>query len=414
MVLLPIGTESSIHRRIPAIFTRPTFLAQFFDTIEINTSFYQPLQPHSPRTGSAASRTIPAFCSPRNSGRNSRTNPDATAEDEKLVRAGFDPLLDAGKLGAVLLQFPFSFHHTSETLARLKICFETFRDYPLVVEVRHSSWAQPEFYDLLHERGVGFCNIDQPVIGKSMKPTERTTSPVGYFRLHGRRYDTWFTDDPEVPSLERYNYLYSEEELEPWAKRIEHVAKHAENTFVITQQSLHGKAAVNALQLIHLLAKRKVKVPEPLRQHYPQLESIASEPRKSRYFSPPPPIQVRRNASGHTSADIKSHPESNRFECFRNLLLEEIFEGFTRIIRTSRRRRSRWSSGISNRRSILFHRHAKLEKRAIVLRHLVRDSFRNRLRAFKLRRRIEMHALLAGMHRRLAARAFAILIESRS
>jgi len=118
------------------------------------------------------------------------------------------------------------------------------------------------------------------VIGKSLKPTERTTSPVGYFRLHGRRYDTWFTDDPEVPSFERYNYLYSEEELEPWVKRVEHVAKHAENTFVIGNNHYIGKAAVNALQLIHLLRKEKVKVPEPLRQHYPQLDSIASEPPK--------------------------------------------------------------------------------------------------------------------------------------
>jgi uncharacterized protein YecE (DUF72 family) len=122
-----------------------------------------------------------------------------------------------------------------------------------------------------------------------MKPTERATSPVAYFRLHGRRYDTWFADDLTVPSYERYNYLYTEEELDPWAKRIEHIAKAAKSTFVITNNHYLGKAVVNALQLIHLLSRRKVKLPEPLRQHYPQLESIASEPAKEPLLFPLPP-----------------------------------------------------------------------------------------------------------------------------
>ena len=125
---------------------------------------------------------------------------------------------------------------------------------------------------------AGFCNIDQPVIGRSIQPTERSTGPVGYVRLHGRRYDTWFSDDPAMPPSERYNYLYTEQELEPWAARIEHVAKGSNSTFVITNNHFEGKAIVSALQLVHLLRGAKVKVPEPLRQHYPQLNQIASEP----------------------------------------------------------------------------------------------------------------------------------------
>jgi uncharacterized protein YecE (DUF72 family) len=273
----------------PRDFHEVTFLAEYFDAIEINTSFYQPLKPQLARQWLGRITENPRFIFTAKLWQKFTHESSATAEDEKLVRAGFDPLFDAGKLGAVLLQFPFSFHHTAETLARLKHLLDRFRDYPLVVEVRHSSWAQPDFYELLHERGVGFCNIDQPVIGRSMKPTERTTSPVGYFRLHGRRYDTWFTDDLEVPSHERYNYLYTQDELDPWAHRIEHVAKHAENTFVIANNHYIGKAVVNALQLIHLLSGEKVKVPEPLRQHYSQLESIASEPAKEPLLFPLPP-----------------------------------------------------------------------------------------------------------------------------
>ena len=171
----------------PRDFHEVTFLAQFFDTIEINTSFYQPLKPQVATHWIGLAAENPRFLFTAKMWQKFTHETGATSEDEKLVRAGFDPLFDAGKLGAVLLQFPFSFHHTTEALALLKQLLQTFREYPLVVEVRHSSWAFPEFYELLHERGVGFCNIDQPVIGKSIKPTERTTSPVGYFRLHGRR-----------------------------------------------------------------------------------------------------------------------------------------------------------------------------------------------------------------------------------
>jgi uncharacterized protein YecE (DUF72 family) len=130
----------------------------------------------------------------------------------------------------------------------------------------------------LHESGVGFCNIDQPVIGHSLEPSKETTAAVGYVRLHGRRYDTWFSDDPDLPSAERYNYLYSKKGLGPWAECIRSVSSRAQKTFVITNNHYRGKGVVNALQLISLLTGAKVKVPELLCQHYPELEKIASGP----------------------------------------------------------------------------------------------------------------------------------------
>src|SRR5260221_7087763 len=121
-------------------------------------------------------------------------------------------------------------------------------------------------------------NIDQPIIGRSLEPSGEITSPIGYVRLHGRRYDTWFSDDPEVPPQERYNYLYSAEELAPWADSIKSVAEQTRNTFVITNNHYLGKAVVNALELISMLKSSKVQVPEPLRLRYPELEGIASNP----------------------------------------------------------------------------------------------------------------------------------------
>jgi uncharacterized protein YecE (DUF72 family) len=178
----------------------------------------------------------------------------------------------------VLLQFPFSFHRTSESIVYLAALLKRFADYPLVVEVRHSTWDSPETLELLRTSGVSFCNIDQPIIGRSLKPSAEATAAVGYVRLHGRRYDTWFSDDAKIPAHERYNYLYSAEELAPWVSRVRKVGEAARNTFVITNNHFQGKAVVNALQLISILKGSKVKVPEPLRQRYPQLEAIADAP----------------------------------------------------------------------------------------------------------------------------------------
>jgi uncharacterized protein YecE (DUF72 family) len=96
-------------------------------------------------------------------------------------------------------------------------------------------------------------------------------------RFHGRRYDTWFSDDPKLPAHERYNYLYSLEELQPWVTRIQEVQQRTRDTYVVTNNHYQGKAVVNALQLLSILKGTKLKVPDDLRQHYPHLEQIASE-----------------------------------------------------------------------------------------------------------------------------------------
>jgi uncharacterized protein YecE (DUF72 family) len=264
--------------RRPKGFHEASYLAEFFDTIEINTSFYQPLRADHAAAWIGRVAANPQFAFTAKLWQKFTHDPSATSEDERAVRAGFDVLRAAKKLGAVLLQFPFSFHRTKETVAYLTAALKRFADYPLVVELRHATWNSPETLGLLREHNAGFCNIDQPIIGRSLGPSAEATSPVGYIRLHGRRYDTWFTDDPAVPAHERYNYLYSPEELAPWIKRVRKVTEHAQNTFVVTNNHFQGKAVVNALQLISILKGSKVKVPEPLRQHYPQLDAIADTP----------------------------------------------------------------------------------------------------------------------------------------
>jgi uncharacterized protein YecE (DUF72 family) len=266
--------------RRPKGFHEATYLAEFFDTIEINTSFYQPLHPDYAAKWIDYVHANPRFLFTaklwQRFTHDSVTGP--TSDDERAVRAGFDVLQAAGKLGAVLLQFPFSFHRTKDTVSYLAALLKRFADYPLVVEVRHASWDSPETLSLLSQYNAGFCNIDQPIIGRSLTPSAQATSTVGYIRLHGRRYDTWFSDDLAIPAHERYNYLYNSAELAPWVTRVRSVAENSRNTFVVTNNHFQGKSVVNALQLIGILKGSKVKVPEPLRRHYPELEDIADAP----------------------------------------------------------------------------------------------------------------------------------------
>jgi len=266
--------------RRPKDFHEAAYLAEFFDTIEINTSFYQPLRPDHAAQWIDRVLLNPRFLFTAKLWQRFTHDsiPGATLADERAVRAGFDVLRAARKLGAILLQFPFSFHRTKETVSYLAALLKRFADYPLVVEVRHASWDSIETQSLLSAYNAGFCNIDQPVIGRSLTPSSQATSAVGYIRLHGRRYDTWFSDDPAVPSHERYNYLYTSAELAPWITRVRTVAEHSRNTFVVTNNHFQGKSVVNALQLISILKGTKVKVPEPLRRHYPELEDIADTP----------------------------------------------------------------------------------------------------------------------------------------
>jgi uncharacterized protein YecE (DUF72 family) len=273
----------------PPQFHEAAYLAQFFDTMEINTSFYNPLRPDLAAQWVERVAANPRFLFTAKLWQRYTHELAGSPDDERAVRRGFDVLREANRLGAVLLQFPFSFHHTPETFARLQQILDAFHDYPLVVEMRHSSWILPDFFAFLRERQVGFCNIDQPLIGHSVKPGERATSGVGYVRLHGRRYDTWFSDDPTIDSHERYNYLYSASELELWVKRVRHVAAGTETTFVVTNNHFEGKGVVNALQLIHMLSGEKVAVPEELRHHYPQIEAIANEPSAEPTLFPLPP-----------------------------------------------------------------------------------------------------------------------------
>ena len=261
------------------------YMARFFDTVEINTSFYGPLKPELAKVWCRKAAAVnPRFVFTAKLYRSFTHSPLAIAgptsaatikpgeDDEARTREGLDAIASEGRLGALLIQFPISYKNTSLNREYLEELLRQFIEYPRVVEVRHSSWDNPETIAYFAKMDVGFCNIDQPQIGRSLEPTEHVTSATGYVRLHGRNYEQWFDSDSRD---DRYNYVYSEAELAEWKDKIDVVSSQAKMTYVITNNHFEGKAGVNALQLKSMLSGNRVKAPEPLLRRYPDLKKFA-------------------------------------------------------------------------------------------------------------------------------------------
>jgi uncharacterized protein YecE (DUF72 family) len=250
-----------------------SYLSGFFDTIEINSTFYRPPSPSSAAAWVSRVQHNPRFKFTAKLYRSfTHESSGASPQDETDYRKGLDPIFQAGRLGAVLIQFPWSFKNTDTERERLDRLLKQFSEYPLVVEVRHGSWNRPEVLDWFEEAGVGFCNIDQPLFRHSIKPSSVATSMVGYIRLHGRNYRSWFTENRK-PS-DRYDYLYPLEELEPWVDRVRLVSREVKETFVVTNNHYLGKGIVNALDIKALLVGGKVRGPVILSEKYPHLKQL--------------------------------------------------------------------------------------------------------------------------------------------
>jgi len=263
------------------------YLARYMDVIEINTSFYGHIKPEWGKLWCRKAKAVnPEFVFTAKLNRAFTHSPIAVVEstsaetiradpeDERLAKEGLASIAVEDMLGAVLAQFPVSFKNTNANRDYLDGVIEKFKQFPLVVEVRHNSWTNEGTLRYFAERGVAFCNIDQPLLGKALGPTEHVTAPVAYVRLHGRNYDQWFDSDSRN---DRYNYLYTAPELEGWKTRIDAIAGKAQKTFVITNNHVEGRAAVNALQLKHMLTGEAVAVPDTLLQRYWELDQIAKK-----------------------------------------------------------------------------------------------------------------------------------------
>lgn len=252
----------------PTKFDELAWLARYFDTIEVNSTFYRPA------TRSTALRWAQRVASNDRfrftvklwqrftHERDSRWS----AADSSETRNAITALQEDGRLGAVLAQFPWSFKRDARNRAWLDALTKEFADLPLVIEIRHDSWNTPEFYASLSERGVGFVNIDQPPHSHGIEPSARATSQTGYVRVHGRNAANWFREDAGVN--DRYDYLYSAAELLPWADRVRQISLFADEIYVITNNHFEGQAVANAVMLTSMLSGRPAPAPPPTLEKY--------------------------------------------------------------------------------------------------------------------------------------------------
>jgi uncharacterized protein YecE (DUF72 family) len=245
-------------------FDHLAYLASFFDTIEINSPFYRIPPPTHAKSWIRRVADNPDFLFTTKVFRGfTHDKTELIEADVAAFRNYLDPLMDAGRLGAILLQFPWSFKNTPETTDKLTALFRAFDSYPKALEVRHSSFQNVDFTKFLNEHDVSWVNVDQPLFHDSVKPADAVTGPVAYVRFHGRNYEKWFAHEE---SWERYNYLYSKEELEPWVGRIETMAR-SRDVYVVTNNHFRGQAIVNAGELEESLGLRS-ELPPQLKEVY--------------------------------------------------------------------------------------------------------------------------------------------------
>ncbi|MDI6697864.1 MAG: DUF72 domain-containing protein [Candidatus Saccharicenans sp.] len=259
------------------------YLAHFVDLVEINSTFYRPATP-----GMAYSwlRRIQAFArflfTVKLLQIFTHQRKDFSQKEVTEFKKGIEPLAVKQRLAAILIQFPWSFSHTAENLEYLEKLFTLFSEFPLALEVRHGSWDRPDFHEFLKEHRVCFCNIDQPIFQNSIKPSAVVTNPLfSYVRLHGRNYKDWFREG--AGRDDRYNYLYTTDELKEWIGRIRKLAEGSDRVFVITNNHYRGQALANALQIKNMLTGEKLQIPVTMLEKYPVLKEIAKKLEKGQF-----------------------------------------------------------------------------------------------------------------------------------
>jgi uncharacterized protein YecE (DUF72 family) len=258
--------------REEARFDRLAYISRFIDVVEINSTFYRPAAPRTAESWVLRTRDREGFTF------TAKAHRSVTHESTSEMGAGLPPTLtglaplrEAGKLGALLLQFPQSFHCDDAARHRIARLGERLQGWPAILEVRHVSWERDDVESLLSETGLGWCLVDQPRVNRTTSgPLRRVNGKVAYMRLHGRNTANWFR--PGAGRDARYDYLYAPDELEYLAGAARDLAARAEELYVIQNNHFRGQALVNALQMKRLLRGNRPRAPEELVAAYPALE----------------------------------------------------------------------------------------------------------------------------------------------
>ena len=227
------------------------FYAERYPMVEVNSTYYK--VPAARNMSSMAAKVPEGFefvVKAHGSITHERVDP-ATSLPPFLE--ALEPIQRAGRLGCLLFQFPGSFRHSEEStefIAGLRDALP--REWPSVLEFRHSSWLRGTVYEALAAMGMGFCNCDMPHLRGLMPPTDVVTSDIGYVRFHGRNAGTWYDHDQ---AWERYDYMYSDQELAEWVPRLTDIARRSRKTYVVFNNHPRGQSAQNADTMRRKLAE---------------------------------------------------------------------------------------------------------------------------------------------------------------
>ena len=265
-------------------FDELSFYAEHFNTVEVNSSFYRIPAPETarqwaertPRDFEFSLKLYQKFTHPEMFVKATGSDPaDLGQRDVDEFKAAIDPLADARKLGALLAQFPASFKNEPDARAYLEWLLKRFQDYPVAIELRHRSWsdAREETLSLLKHFGAAWAQIDEPKFKGSIRQS-RSGDPGGFFylRRHGRNAAQWWKHDK---SEDRYNYLYSAEELAPFAEEAKDVSRKVRKSYLYANNHFSAKSVANAAILKYQLGQElSGEYPETFVEQFPDLKGI--------------------------------------------------------------------------------------------------------------------------------------------
>ena len=259
-------------------FDELSFYAEHFNTVEVNSTFYG--QPRPEVSQAWAARTPPGFEFSVKLYKKF-THPKmvdlepATVFDIDEFKRGIDPIASAGKLGALLAQFPPSFKSDAASFGYLNSLLEAFAGYDLAVELRHKSWSDAfgETLSLLKTHGAAFVQIDEPKFKLSIAQNQLPNIPTFYYmRLHGRNAAQWWKHDK---AEDRYNYLYSAEEVTEFAETVGAAREIVKKAYLYTNNHFSAKSVANAAMIKKQLGEPlEGEYPGEFRERYPELVGV--------------------------------------------------------------------------------------------------------------------------------------------
>ncbi len=230
------------------------FYSEQFSTLELNFSYYK--MPSSKQLAGILDRSQGKLQISIKAHESLTHRVDSVRWKDSAAEfiGSLDPLMQAEKLAAVLMQFPYSFHYTPDNRRYLDLLLKQMHAAPLVVEFRNAEWLNKRVFDALRNRNVGFCSVDTPRLRGLPAPVDIVTSDIAYIRFHGRNENNWWGSDAAA----RFDYKYNKDELMPWIDRIAAMLQRSQSMHVFFNNHRRGQAPADAKQLQQLLQNQNL------------------------------------------------------------------------------------------------------------------------------------------------------------